>query len=125
MNSVEKVKAICKEKRIPISRLERDLGFSNGYIGQLRKGTFPGNRLIEIAKYLDVSYEYLCGIEEKKSIADFALMDVNLHLFDANKKSPAPEGTEQIPGYSNLSETNKAIVDTMIAQLLAAQSDQQ
>ena len=38
MNSVEKVKAICKERKIAISKLEKDLGFSNGYIGQLRKG---------------------------------------------------------------------------------------
>lgn len=38
MNSVERVKAICKERKIPISRLEKDLGFANGYIGQLRKG---------------------------------------------------------------------------------------
>lgn len=27
MNSVERVKAICKERKIPISKIERDLGF--------------------------------------------------------------------------------------------------
>lgn len=31
MNSVEKVKAICKERKIPISKMERDLGYANGY----------------------------------------------------------------------------------------------
>ena len=55
MNSVERVKKICKERKIPISRLEKDLGFSNGYISQLRKGTFPSNRLIMIADYLGLS----------------------------------------------------------------------
>lgn len=45
MNSVERVKQLCKERKIPISRLEKDLGFANGYIGQLRKGTFPDDRL--------------------------------------------------------------------------------
>lgn len=59
MNSVERVKTLCKERKIPISRLEKDLGFSNGYIGQLRKGTFPADRLVEISKYLDVSEKYL------------------------------------------------------------------
>ena len=29
MNSVERVKKTCKERKIPISRLEKDLGFSN------------------------------------------------------------------------------------------------
>lgn len=29
MNSVERVKAICKERKIPISKIERDLGYAN------------------------------------------------------------------------------------------------
>ena len=66
MNSVERVKKLCKERRIPISKLEKDLGYSNGYIGQLRKGTFPADRLKEIAEYLDVSIEYLMTGEEKE-----------------------------------------------------------
>ena len=49
MNCVERVKAICKERKIPISKLESDLKFSNGYIGQLRKGVFPADRLAKIA----------------------------------------------------------------------------
>jgi len=59
MNSVEKVRKICKERKIPISKLERDLGYSNGYIGQLKKGVFPANRLKEIANYLYVSTDFL------------------------------------------------------------------
>lgn len=59
MNCVERVKQICKERKIPISRLEKDLGFANGYIGQLKKGTLPDDRLSKIATYLDLSAEYL------------------------------------------------------------------
>ena len=66
MNSVERVKTICKDRKIPISKLERDLGYSNGYIGQLRKGTFPNDRLKEIAEYLEVSIDYLMTGEEKQ-----------------------------------------------------------
>ena len=40
MNSVDRVKELCKEYKIPVSRLEKELGFSNGYISQLRKGSF-------------------------------------------------------------------------------------
>lgn len=46
MNSVERVKEICKERKIPISKVERDLGYANGYIGQLKKGVFPADRLV-------------------------------------------------------------------------------
>lgn len=59
MTSVERVKAICKERRIAISRLEKDLGFSNGYIGQLRKGVLPDDRLMMIADYLNVTTQFL------------------------------------------------------------------
>lgn len=59
MNTVEKVKFICKERKIPISKLERDLNFSNGYIGQLKKGTLPNDRLVAISNYLDIPCEEL------------------------------------------------------------------
>ena len=66
MNSVERVKSLSKERRIPISRLEKDLGYSNGYIGQLRKGVFPSDRLQQIAEYLNVTPDYLLNGDEKK-----------------------------------------------------------
>lgn len=59
MNSVDRVKKICKDRKIPISKLERELGFSNGYISQLRKGIFPADRLVLIADYLQVSADFL------------------------------------------------------------------
>ena len=31
VNSVERVKQLCKEKEIPISKLEKELGYANGY----------------------------------------------------------------------------------------------
>lgn len=64
MNSVERVKQICKERKIPISKLEKDLGFSNGYIAQLRKGTFPADRIAKISEYLCVSVDYLMNGED-------------------------------------------------------------
>ena len=51
MNSVERVKS---------------MGYSNGYIGQLRKGVFPTDRLVDIANYLNVSTDYLLTGEETK-----------------------------------------------------------
>lgn len=63
MNSVEKVKTLCKEKKIPISKLEKELGFANGYIGQLKKGSLPNDRIIKIAEFLNVPSEYLLGKE--------------------------------------------------------------
>jgi transcriptional regulator with XRE-family HTH domain len=68
MNSVSRVKALCKERKIAISRLERELGFANGYIGQLRKGTFPNDRLQKIADYFNVPITYFT--EDEKPVID-------------------------------------------------------
>lgn len=67
MNCVEKIKVICKERKIPISKLEKDLGFSNGYIGQLRKGTMPADRLMLVADYLGVTASFLMGTDAKEA----------------------------------------------------------
>ena len=64
MTSVERVKTICKERKIPLSRLERECGFANGYISQLKKGTMPEDRLRKVADYLGVSAEFLATGEE-------------------------------------------------------------
>ncbi len=59
MNEVERVKAICKERRIAISRLEKACGFSNGYIRSLKEGKMPSDRLYAVSVFLELPMEYL------------------------------------------------------------------
>lgn len=82
---VERIKNICKERKIPISKLEQDLDFGNGYITSLKKGTVPADRLYTIAKYLNLSMEYLItgteskeyfSPEEKKLIEQFRTLPI-------------------------------------------------
>lgn len=65
MNDVEKVKQICRERKIAISKLEKDLGFANGYVGQLKKGYFPSDRAKKISTYLGIE---LNGTEDEHII---------------------------------------------------------
>ena len=55
MDFVEMVKNLCRERKIALSKLEKDLGFSNGYIAGLRRGTMPYDRMTAVAEYLGVS----------------------------------------------------------------------
>ena len=64
MNTIERIKQICKERNIPISRLERECGFGNGYIASKRTGMLPADRLITVSEYLKVSYGYLLSGKE-------------------------------------------------------------
>ncbi|POZ56416.1 hypothetical protein LYSIN_01199 [Lysinibacillus sphaericus] len=82
MRLVERIKTLCKEKKITIAELERKTGISNG---QIRKwdSSIPGvDKLEAIANYFDVSTDYLLGRTDKKRYYD--LKDTNQS--DADKK---------------------------------------
>ena len=107
MNSVERVKSICKERRIAISRLERDLGFSNGYISQLRKGEFPAERLMAISNYLGLDYEYLMTGKEQKKTANQTVDGLD----------------ETMMAYLTLTDAQKAVVAQTVQLLKGIESD--
>lgn len=88
MNAVERVKSICKERKIPISKLESDCGFANGYVGQLRKGVFPDDRVLTIANYLNLSVDYLMTGKEKFTV-EMAKTDIELSNMDLRLKTYA------------------------------------
>lgn len=69
---VENIREICKQKNIRISKIEKDLGFGNGYLNAKRGTDIPASRLNMIANYLDVSIDDLIGrkTEETATIAD-------------------------------------------------------
>ena len=89
MNAVERVKTICKERKIPISKLESDCGLANGYISQLRKGVFPDDRILKIAKYLDVSVDYLMTGKDMEFTVEMADTDSQLIFMDKRIKEYA------------------------------------
>lgn len=83
MDSVELVKKLCKEKKIPISKLETSCGFGNGYIRKLKEGKFPSDRLVKIAEFLNVTTDYLLG----NTIFRYALYaDLETILFQHNQE---------------------------------------
>lgn len=94
MNSVERVKEICKNRKIPISKLEKELGFSNGYISQLRKGVFPADRLEKISIFLGVTTTYLMTGEEdsEKSLTPKDEKDIEKILEQTREQLMNQEG---------------------------------
>ena len=99
MTCVDRIKAICKERKTPISRLEKDLGFGNGYIGQLRKGIVPGDRLFAIAEYLNVSTEFLLSGEDvKKESAPISENELDLRLIEL-LTSLTPDEMRQVDAF--------------------------
>lgn len=65
-NSIQYVRDICKQRKLPISKLERDCGFANGYLNPQKLQKLPYDRAAAIARYLDLSLDYLLTGEERK-----------------------------------------------------------
>nr|DAH21272.1 MAG TPA: helix-turn-helix domain protein [Bacteriophage sp.] len=101
MNTVERTISICKERKIPISRLEKECGMSNGYIKGLKKGTIPDDKLKKISEYLNLDLEYLATGKEK---------DV---------PSFSPDHIELISAYDKLSNADKLAIMQIIKSLSA------
>jgi len=102
MNTVERLKSILKERKIPVSKLERECGFANGYISQLRKGSIPDDRLKIICEYLDLSIEFLTTGKEPTF---------------SNMPNFQPDHLELATLYSKLNEEQKKTVMTMLRSL--------
>lgn len=70
-NSVQYVRELCQQRKIPISQLEKECGFSNGYLNPKKMAKIPYERARVIADYLGVSISsILNGRDDEKTPTD-------------------------------------------------------
>lgn len=96
MSSVDVLLALCKQRKIAVSRVERDLKYGNGYFKSLKKKEIPGRRLSEIADYFGVTMDYLLG-----ATPESYLLGSEYQLEEAEKayeKETDPDKREEIGG---------------------------
>ena len=127
MNSVDRVKELCKEYKIPVSRLEKELGFSNGYISQLRKGSFPASRLMQIADYFHVPVNYLLFGSECMDTNDENHNDISHDLEILKQKLNSQESTPVFYKKKALSKEDAiffaGLIDLMIQRLQSSNNN--
>lgn len=61
MDLFDRIKLLCKQRGISISKLEEKLSFPRGYLYTLKKKVPGVDRLKSIADFFDVSTDYLLG----------------------------------------------------------------
>lgn len=86
--TIERIRMICKEKKIPVASLEKALGYSNGYLNPKKARDVSGSRLVEIAEYLGVSVSQLLGEENEKTALQEEDGDL-AEILEAIRNNPA------------------------------------
>lgn len=94
VTGVEYVRQLCKEKGIPISKLEKDLGFGNGYFNPRKLRRIPLEKAMAIADYLKCDVLYL--------IADYTVNET--YTFKADYESLAKSLAERVEKYHTLED---------------------
>jgi transcriptional regulator with XRE-family HTH domain len=101
-------------------KLARAVGVHTSTVTNWLGGKEPKiESLIRVAEFFGVPVAYLTG--ETDDPSDRSKTHWAELVYGQKEKPTLQAESERIPGYSDLSATNKAIVDSMIAQLLAAQ----
>lgn len=91
---LEKIRELCKQKKITPCELEKILGFGNGTIGRWNKSQPSIDKAMKVAKYFNVSLDYLSGFE---------------------KILPSAEAINLANTYDNLTEEEKNLVKCYIS----------
>lgn len=77
VNLYEKIKELAAQKKLSIRRLEEELGFANGSLKQWKNSNPGADKLAKVAKYFNVSVDYLLGLnttEPKQTKVDLAVV---------------------------------------------------
>ena len=101
---LDKIKALCKEKKTSISKLEKQLGFGNGVIGRWDKSVPSYERLAAVANALDVPVAYLTGETDNPSAGI--------------KKDPIPKDEVEGSAKQKLLDALDGLSDSQIEKLI-------
>lgn len=101
---LDKIKALCKEKKTSISKLGKQLGFGNGVIGRWDKSVPSYERLAAVANALDVPVAYLTGETDDPSAGI--------------KKEPVPKDEVVSSAKQKLLDAFDGLSDSQIEKLI-------
>ena len=102
-NSVQYIRGLCRDREIPISKLEKECGFANGYLNPKKLKKIPYERALIIAKYLGIDINDILNgplsssdtpdpsnivkvVDENDNVV--VLNDEALEIIDALRKKP-------------------------------------
>ena len=73
MDLYEKIKELAAQKNTSIRRIEEQLGYGNGTIRRWNKNKPNYDKIQAVAKFFNVSVDYLLGNEEKEELPELTV----------------------------------------------------
>lgn len=92
-----RIKSLCTEKGITISKLESDLGFSNSSIKKWEKISSPSvDKILKVANYFNVSLDYLLGKTDIVGSISEIIQDEDIISFQRARQKMTPKDRERM-----------------------------
>lgn len=91
MSTAEIIRDLCKKNGVSITSLEQTLGFGNGSI--LKSKVMASDRLADVARFFNVSMEYLMDMPEPDQTSTLSCEEYDLI---SSYRKLSPEGRNYI-----------------------------
>lgn len=92
-----KIKELCAKHGITMAKLEEDTGLSQSIIRKWKSGTSPSiDKVKLIAKYFNVSSDYLIGLSDISSPAEELIGDDDFVSLQRAKSRMSPQDRERM-----------------------------
>ena len=117
MGLVENIRALCEKQKYPITRLEHDVGFSQGTIRRW-ENIVPGvDKVIKIADALDVPLDELCG----RSFDDQTV--AGLYEYAREMNTLSEQENLLVLSFRTLSDADKLAIMSLILKMRLKKED--
>lgn len=92
-----RIKDLCAERNITMGQLEKDLGIGTSLIRKWKATTSPSiDKVSMIAKYFNVSTDYLIGLSDIPSSAEELISDDDFVSLQRAKSKMSPQDREKM-----------------------------
>lgn len=92
-----RIKELCLQKGITISKLESDLGFGNSSVKKWGMVSSPSvDKIVKVASYFDVSVDYLLGRTDIVGSVSKIIGDEDIISFQRARQKMTPKDRERM-----------------------------
>lgn len=92
-----RIKDLCYQNGITISKLESDLGFGNASIKKWEKVSSPSvDKILKVSSYFNVSVDYLLGRSDIVDSASDIIGDEDIISFQRARQKMTPKDRERM-----------------------------